>query len=45
MRYTGPKNKVSRRENTDLGLKTTGSKAQASLLKKINMLPGQHGAR
>jgi len=45
MRYTGPKNKVSRRENTDLGLKTTGSKAQASLLKKINILPGQHGTR
>ena len=45
MRYTGPKNKVSRREATDLGLKTTGSKAQASLLKKINVTPGQHGAR
>lgn len=45
MRYTGPKNKVSRREATDLGLKTTGSKAQASLLKKINVLPGQHGTR
>ncbi len=45
MRYTGPKNKVSRRESADLGLKTTGSKAQASLLKKINILPGQHGTR
>lgn len=30
---------------TDLGLKTTGSKAHASLLKKINVTPGQHGAR
>ena len=45
MRYTGPKNKVSRRESTDLGLKTTGSKSQASLLKKLNILPGQHGTR
>lgn len=27
----------------DLGLKTQGSKAQARLLKKINILPGQHG--
>lgn len=45
MRYTGPKNKVSRREATDLGLKTTGSKAHASLLKKINVIPGQHGTR
>jgi len=45
MRYTGPKNKISRREGTDLGLKTTGSKAQASVLKKINVKPGQHGLR
>jgi len=43
MRYTGPKNRVSRREGMDLGLKTTGSKAQANLLKKINIKPGQHG--
>jgi len=45
MRYTGPRNKVSRREKTDLGLKTTGSKSQATLLKKLNIPPGQHGAR
>lgn len=44
MRYTGPKNKVARRENTDLGLKTIGSKSYASMLKKINITPGQHGA-
>jgi len=45
MRYTGPKNRISRREGMDLGLKTPGSKAQASLLKKINILPGQHGTK
>lgn len=45
MRYTGPKNKIGRREATDLGLKTEGSKAQARLLKKLNVLPGQHGTR
>jgi len=45
MRYTGPKNKVARREQTDLGMKTTGTKAHASLLKKLNVRPGQHGAK
>lgn len=45
MRYTGPRNRISRREGMDLGLKTAGSKAQGSLLKKINVLPGQHGAK
>lgn len=45
MRYTGAKNRLSRREGTDLGLKTIGSKAQASLLKKMTILPGQHGTR
>ncbi len=45
MRYNGPKNRIARRENMDLGMKTPGSKAQASLLKKINILPGQHGAK
>jgi len=45
MRYTGPRNRLSRRENIDLGLKTPGSKSQASLLKKINILPGQHGTK
>lgn len=29
----------------DLGLKTTGSKSQASLLKRLNVLPGQHSTR
>ncbi|CAN5122357.1 30S ribosomal protein S4 [soil metagenome] len=45
MRYTGPKNRIARRENMDLGLKTTGSKSQALLLKKINIFPGQHGTK
>jgi small subunit ribosomal protein S4 len=45
MRYTGPKNRIARRENMDLGMKTPGSKSQASLLKRINVLPGQHGAK
>lgn len=36
---------MSRREGLDLGLKTPGSKSHASLLKKINVLPGQHGTR
>jgi small subunit ribosomal protein S4 len=29
----------------DLGLKTPGSKSHASLLKKINIMPGQHGTK
>ncbi len=45
MRYTGPKNRISRREGMDLGLKTVGTKSHASLLKKLNILPGQHGTR
>ncbi|MDO8608984.1 MAG: 30S ribosomal protein S4 [bacterium] len=44
MRYTGPKNRIARREATDLGLKTIGSKSHARLLKKLNVPPGQHGA-
>jgi small subunit ribosomal protein S4 len=43
MRYTGPKNRIARREGIDLGLKTLGSKSHARLLKKLNVLPGQHG--
>jgi small subunit ribosomal protein S4 len=43
MRYTGPKNRLSRREGIDLGLKTPGSKSQASLLRRLNIIPGQHG--
>jgi len=45
MRYLGPKNRISRREGVDLGLKTQGSKSHARLLKKLNVLPGQHGSR
>ncbi len=45
MRYTGPKNRISRREGIDLGLKTPGTKAHASLLKKMGVLPGQHGVK
>lgn len=41
MRYTGPTNRLSRREGVDLGLKTNGSKAQASLMRRINVKPGQ----
>lgn len=44
-RYTGPKNKIARREATDLGLKTPGSKAHASLLRRLNVMPGQHGTK
>jgi len=43
MRYTGPKNRIARREGMDLGLKTVGSKSHAKLLEKVNVPPGQHG--
>ena len=45
MRYTGPKNRIARREGMDLGLKTPGSKSHARLLKKLNVPPGQHGLK
>ncbi len=45
MRYTGPRNRIARRENLDLGLKTVGSKSHGRLLKKLNVPPGQHGLR
>lgn len=45
MRYTGPRNRIARREGIDLGLKTQGTKSQASLLKRLNILPGQHGVK
>lgn len=45
MRYTGPKNRIARREQLDLGLKTPGSKSHATLLKRLNIPPGQHGAK
>lgn len=44
-RYTGPKNRLARREGIDLGLKSVGSQAHASLLKRLNVPPGQHGPR
>lgn len=44
-RYTGPKNRLARREGIDLGLKTVGSKAHAMLLKRLNIPPGQHGSK
>ncbi len=43
MRYTGPKNRIARREGIDLGLKTPGSKSHTRLMKKIAVPPGQHG--
>lgn len=44
-RYTGPKNRLARKEGIDLGFKTVGTKAHASLLKRLNAPPGQHGAK
>ncbi|MFH0864055.1 MAG: 30S ribosomal protein S4 [Candidatus Gottesmanbacteria bacterium] len=44
-KYNGPKNKLARREGIDLGLKTPGSHAHASLLRKLNILPGMHGQK
>ena len=44
-RYTGPKNRLSRREGIDLGLKTVGSKSHAGYLRRANIPPGQHGAK
>jgi len=44
-RYTGPKNRLARREGIDLGLKTVGSKSHARLLKRLNVPPGIHGPK
>lgn len=44
-RYTGPKNRLARREGADLELKTPGSKSHASLLRRLNIPPGQHGPK
>ncbi|OGG11850.1 30S ribosomal protein S4 [Candidatus Gottesmanbacteria bacterium RBG_13_45_10] len=44
-RYTGPKNRLARREGMDLGGKTIGSKAHASLLRRMGVIPGQHGVK
>src|SRR4030042_778584 len=43
VRILKSKNKIARREGIDMGFKTPGSKSHASLLKKINIQPGQHG--
>jgi small subunit ribosomal protein S4 len=40
-RYTGPKNKLSRRSGLDLGLKTKPAK----LSHRLNIPPGQHGRK
>ncbi len=40
-RYIGPKNKLARRANTDLGLKTNPAK----LSRRLNIPPGQHGRK
>ena len=44
-RYTGPKNRLSRREGIDLGLKTPGSRSHAQLLKRLKITPGIHGQK
>lgn len=44
-RYTGPKNRLARREGMDLGYKTVGTKSHAMLLKRLGLAPGQHGAK
>lgn len=44
-RYTGPKNRLARREGMDLGFKTVGSKAHAAYMRRANTPPGQHGAK
>lgn len=44
-RYTGPKNRLARRQGIDLGLKTSGSSSQASLLRRLKIIPGQHGQK
>lgn len=44
-RYTGPKNRLARKEGMDLGLKTVGTKSHANLLKRLNVPPGIHGPK
>ena len=44
-RYTGPKNRLARREGIDLGMKTVGTKSHAALLRRLNVPPGVHGPR
>lgn len=40
-RYTGPKNKIARREGVNLGLKSIPVKVE----KRLGVLPGQHGKK
>lgn len=44
MRYTGPRNRLARRQGADLELKTLGSKSQSRLMRLLTVPPGQHGA-
>lgn len=44
-RSTEPRNKLARREGIDLNLKTEGSKAHASLLRRLNIPPGMHAQK
>jgi len=44
-RYTGPKNRLARKEGIDLGLKTVGTKSYATLQRRLNIPPGQHGQK
>lgn len=44
-RYLGPKNKLARREKVDLELKTPGTSAHASLLRRLNITPGVWGQK
>lgn len=44
-RYTGPKNRLARREGTDLGLQTPGTNAHAQLLRRLKIMPGMHGQK
>lgn len=44
-RYTGPKNRLARREGSDLGLKTLGLSAHSSLLRRLKIIPGAHGQK
>lgn len=44
-RILRPKNKLARREGVDLELKTPGTSAHASLLRRLNITPGVHGQK
>lgn len=44
-RYTGPKNRLARREGVDLGLKSQGSRSHTALLRRLKITPGMHGQK